>query len=83
MIVFLLTVFRVQMMFAVNIGGPDFHRESEAGDTWIVASAGDTGIVASRMQEHWEGFRVRVIFLGYPCQQIEDTREVVSCVSRQ
>ena len=68
MIVFLLTVFRVQMMFDVNIGGPGFHREPEAGDAWIVAGTGDTGIVTSRMQEHWEGFRVRMIFLRYPCQ---------------
>ena len=83
MIVFLLTVFRVQMTFDVNIGGPGFHRELEAGDTWIVASAGDTGIVASRIQEHWEGFRVQMIFLRYSCQQIEDSREVVSCVSCQ
>ena len=45
----------------VNIGGPGFHRQLEAGDTWIIAS---------RIQGHWGRFRVQVmIFLGYfSCQ---------------
>ena len=57
----------------VNIGGPGFHRQLEAGDTGIVASAGDTGIVASRIQGHWGRFRVQImIFLRYSfCQYFE------------